>query len=68
MATTINFTFTGIKETALIKLATANGMAPSEYIETSTTIYLENQVRDYYKSKFSDLTTLEMIAMFGDFE
>jgi hypothetical protein len=68
MATIINFTFTGVKETALIKISTANSMTPNEYVETSITSYLENQVRGHFREKFDDLTTLEMIAIFGDFE
>lgn len=66
MATTINFTLTGLKEKALIKVATANGETPEQYAENVITSFLNGQVRGYYQGKFNDLTTVEMINLFGD--
>ena len=65
MATTISFVVDGIKETALNKIAIANGMTPNEYAESVVTSFLKAQVRGYYQAKFNDLTTLEMINLFG---
>ena len=66
MTITINFDLSGVKETALTKISTANGMTPNEYAESQLVSWLEAQVRGFYQDKFNDLTTLEMIALFGD--
>lgn len=66
MTITINFTLSGLKETALVKIASANSMAPEEYAESIVTSFLESQARGYYQDKFNALTTLQMIELFGD--
>jgi len=66
MATIISFTVSGLKEKALNKIATANGMTPNEYVEDKMTIHLEEQARGYYQSKFNLMTIVEIYNLFGD--
>lgn len=66
MATTISFTVDGLKETMMDKIATYLGKTMNEYAEGVVTDALNARVRDYYKGKFNDLTTVEMINLFGD--
>lgn len=66
MATTISFVVDGLKEKALIKIATMNSMTPNEYIEDKMTVHLLEQGRAYYQAKFNALTILELYNLFGD--
>jgi len=66
MATTINFTLSGLYEKALIKVANANSMTPNEYAESAVRSFLRNSAEGYYQGKFNDLTLLEKATLFGD--
>lgn len=66
MTININFDLSGLKEKALIKIAIANSLTPEQYAENIVTSFLESQVRGYYQDKFNNLTTLEMMNLFGD--
>ena len=62
----INFEISGLREKALIKAATASGVTPEEYAEGVVLDILNDRVRGYYLDKFNDLTTVEIINLFGD--
>ena len=64
--TIINFELTGLKEKALTKIANQNSMTPTEYARSIVVSFLNDQVRGYYLGKFNNLTTIEMINIFGD--
>lgn len=66
MTVNINFDLSGLREAILIKIAQANGLTPEEYAKNIVTGFLEGQARGFYQDKFNNLTTLEMINMFGN--
>lgn len=65
---TITFTVSGLKETIMNRIATKLDMTIDEYAEGVVTDALNARVRDYYKGRFNNLTTVEMINLFGDIE
>jgi len=62
----INFELTGLPEKALIKIATANETDPSVYAKGVLLTFLNKQVRGHYQGIFNNLTTQELIQLFGD--
>jgi len=62
----INFELTGLPEKALIKIATASETDPTVYAKGVLLTFLNKQVRGYYQGLFNNLTTQELIQLFGD--